>query len=324
MPALFRFHGFLPVALGAAAAALGAPAAFAAPSVAELAAQADWRAAIEHVTAPTDGCYAATFPTRGWHRVACVAAPAGPFLPRGLTGRSAGRIVGNGYDYAAVTATPTKAAVGAFPVVKGLTSETGARGANDYSLQLNTGFMNTAGCQGGASGCQTWQQFIYASGYRSVFMQYWLLGYNNACPSGWNSYSGDCYKNSAAVSAPQVAATELHMLKVKGSAKAGGNDTVTFVGPTSAYSTSGPDTVVYLAGAWTQSEFNVVGDGGGSQANFNTGTSLTVSIRLNDGSTAAPQCAANSGTTGETNNLNLGVCTAVSALHPAIHFVEKN
>ena len=37
-------------------------------------------------------------------------------------------------------------------------------------------------------------------------------------------------------------------------------------------------------------EFNIIGDGGGSEANFNSGTKLTVEIAVNDGSTAAPTC----------------------------------
>jgi hypothetical protein len=45
---------------------------------------------------------------------------------------------------------------------------------------------------------------------------------------------------------------------------------------------------------------------------------------VTDGSTAAPTCATNAGTTGETNNLNLRACTAAGGAHPYIAFNEGN
>lgn len=300
-----------------AAGVLVASGASAAPLTA---AQQSWRDAVTALATP-EGCFAAAFPKAEWHRVACAAAPAVPFLPR--TGARTGRTVGNGHDYAEVTASLVQAATGSFPTVTGVTRETGANGANDYSLQLNSGFMKTSGCKGGASGCQTWQQFIYASGFNAVFMQYWLINYRNPCPSGWNSFGSDCYKNSASVNAPLVPATSLGNLSVIGTASRQ-TDTVTFTDGSTAYRSSGRDSVVGLAQGWKKSEFNVVGDGGGSSADFNTGSSITVKIAATDGSTAAPRCAANSGTTGETNNLNLGACTKAGGATPAISFVELN
>jgi hypothetical protein len=82
--------------------------------------------------------------------------------------------------------------------------------------------------------------------------------------------------------------------------------------------------VLYLATVWKESEFNVVGNAGGSEAQFNSGSSITVKVAVSDGSTSAPSCVADSGTTGESNNLNLGSCSASSGSTPSIQFTESN
>ena len=126
------------------------------------------------------------------------------------------------------------------------------------------------------------------------------------------------------VSAPDVPATQLANVKLIGSATANGNDTVTFANGNTAYSISAKDSVVKLATVWTMSEFNVVGDGSYSSANFNADSSITVKVAATNGSTAAPTCAANAGTTGETNNLNLGSCSVAGDSTPSITFPEAN
>jgi hypothetical protein len=82
--------------------------------------------------------------------------------------------------------------------------------------------------------------------------------------------------------------------------------------------------VVDIAQVWQQSEFNIVGDAGGSRADFNKGASITVKVAVHDGSTSAPGCVADSGTTGETNNLNLGSCTTSGGSTPSIQFTESD
>jgi hypothetical protein len=154
-------------------------------------------------------------------------------------------------------------------------------------------------------------------------MQYWLIG-QGTCPSGgWMADGNDCYKNSAAVSVPKLAISGLSTMKMSGAAVKGGNDTLIFTADGEAYSTSGKDSVVELALDWTASEFNIIGDGGGSEAVFNTGSKLTVKIAVTDGTTTAPVCGANDGTTGETNNLTLGSCTATGGSTPYIEFTES-
>jgi len=155
-------------------------------------------------------------------------------------------------------------------------------------------------------------------------MQYWLINYNNPCPGGWFSYSNDCNTNSNGVSAPQEGITKLKTLKLSGAAKKGGIDTLVFTVGTHAYSTTGSDSVVDLATAWTESEFNIIGDGNGSAADFNSGSSVTVKVAVSNGTKNAPICAPNAGTTGETNNLNLGSCSGTGGSSPYIEFVESN
>jgi hypothetical protein len=47
-----------------------------------------------------------------------------------------------------------------------------------------------------------------------------------------------------------------------------------------------------------------------------------VLIALTDGLSAAPSCVPDSGTTGETNNLNLGPCTTSGGSTPSVMFTE--
>ena len=283
-----------------------------------------WRAAIEHTPVPQEGCFAATYPNTAWTRIQCKVAPKRPYLPRN---GHRGYTVGNGNDYAAVVTGLISSGVGNFPVVTGLKSETGYGGqANTYSLQLNSDFFTTSVCNGASNpaDCLGWEQFVYSNS-GVAFMQYWLLDYGSRCPSGgWMEYEGSCYRNSNAVDVPPQVITQLANLKLSGSAVAGGIDTLVLTTANGAYSTTGNDSVVYLADGWDQAEFNVVGDGGGSEAKFNKGTSLTVEIALKDGSTAAPKCEGDDGTTGETNNLTLGKCSTAGGSTPYIKFTESN
>ena len=339
------------------------PSAFAAPAVENGADQAQvpsmvqaqaiqsWHEDMVRMAAPSEGCFQATFPSILWKQVTCnQVQPFSHPLPRrpdALTrfAESAGaggtQTTGNGDDYAIEVSGLIKSATGTFPSVTGVTSEKsvgvaafgggGILGPNEYTLQVNSNYNKTTSACKSHSGCTVWQQFIYSPDYSTkgkaaVFIQYWLLGYGgSSCPSGFGSDgSGDCYKNSSAVTAPDVPATQLANLKISGTAATGGNDTVVFTNGTTAYTLSAKDSVLDLASAWDQTEFNVVGNAGGSEAVFNSGSSITVNLAVSDGSTATPSCASNAGSTGESNNLNLGSCTATGGSSPSIKFTESN
>jgi hypothetical protein len=313
-----------------------------APTDIEEAAHAQWRQAITGVEAPSGGCFQATFPSTQWDQAPCrtVGTHTHPIPRRRSAGQS--ETTGNGNDYALVTTGLISQTVGSFPTVTGLTSESGVGvaafggggilGPNEYTLQINTNLdRSTPACSGGAPGCTVWQQFVYATDYvtkgsGAVFMQYWLLGYGAAgaqCPAGFTASEHDCYKNSLSVSAPDVAITSLANVKLTGAAVQGGNDTVTFTNGTQAYKVSATDSVLQVATVWDESEFNVVGNADGSEAVFNRGTAITVNVAAQYGSTAAPTCESNDGTTGETNNLEAGPCTTAGGTTPSIQFTES-
>ena len=252
-----------------------------------------------------------------------------------------GDVTGNGHDYVAQATGLTTSALGTFPTVTGVKTEKGVGvglfggggilGPNEYTLQINTNYTGTTSVCAGHTGCTVWQQFIYATDYAAdgigaVFMQYWLLGWgNSACPKSFGSDGeGDCYRNSALVAAPDMPITALANLTISATVVPGGNDTVVFNNGTSAYSITGKDSVLDVSAVWKQTEFNIVGDAGGSRAKFNAGSKVTVKLALHDGSTAAPTCVKNAGSTGESNNLNLGPCTTAGGTTPSIQFTESD
>jgi hypothetical protein len=308
---------------------------------AEAQAQATWRADMARIEVPPDGCFHAAYPNLYWERVACgVGQPrAHSVPPRVEAGGS--DVVGNGYDYAAKVKGLISSAYGTFPSVTGVKSEQsvgvasfgdgGILGPNEYTLQLNTNYTGTtAACQD-HSGCTVWQQFIYSTDYLTtgeadVFMQYWLINWGGSkCPKGFASAGGgDCYGNSSYVTVPDLKIKDLAGETIAAAAVSGGNDTVTFTYGGNTYSVSGKDTVLDIASVWDEMEFNVVGDAGGSRAKFNPGSSITVNLAVSSGTTKAPACAKKAGSTGETNNLDLGPCTTSGGATPSIEFTESN
>ncbi|WP_323123293.1 hypothetical protein [Burkholderia alba] len=335
---------------------------------AEAQAQAAWRENVRHFAPPVQGCYHASYPNLKWEKIAC-GPVSGYRSARRKVSHPNEQVTGSGYDYSAQAPSGNliSEAVGSFPTVTGVKSEKGAGvpqygnggilGANQYTLQLNTNMDSNSAACAGYSGCQSWQQYILVSddvnsagtaltGTTDVFIQTWLENYGqdvdggttNICPSGYtdagadsNGGSGDdCYQNSpATVIANQLPITALASLKISGTATTNGTDTATVTYGTQAYSSSTQDSISDIANGWNQVEFNVVGNAGGSRADFNSGSSLTVAVALTDGSSSAPTCVgpSNGGTTGETNNLNLGSCSVSAgsgSSSPAIRFTESN
>ena len=331
---------FAPLALGLTSL-VGGSISLAAATSGDETARAQWRDTIIRMQTPDVGCYQAKFPSTLWEAIPCRTLSPHTHThptPR-ISSSGQGQIVGNGNDYTLAATGLITETVGSFPSVSGVTIESsvgvpsfgggGILGRNEYTLQVNTNDnTTTSACSGGGSGCTVWQQFIYSTDYETkgsaaVFIQYWLLNYGASCPSGYTSSDGSCYRNSSYVTAPDVAITSLESLKMTGTASPGGNDSVTFTDGTSAYSVTASDSVLGIGSVWRDSEFNVVGDGGGSEAILDQGTAITVHVEVSDGSTSAPTCISNEGTTGETNNHTLGSCTAASGTTPSIQFTES-
>ncbi|MBS0193825.1 MAG: hypothetical protein JSR34_06235 [Proteobacteria bacterium] len=322
------------------AALLGATTSAFAAAPNEQQARKIWLDLIHANPAPAAGCFHATYPSTQWVQGECFPTPHRYMAKPHRSSTGEWETVGNGNDYAIHTSGNISQTVGSFPSVTGVTSETGVGvaafggggilGPNEYTLQINSQMnLHTTAC-GRKSACTIWQQYVYAPDYdvqgsAAVFIEYWLLGYGSRCPSGWDSDgSGDCVKNSNYVAAPDEPITQLGNEKLSGSAKASGNDTVVFTVGSTAYTFSASDSVLKLATAWNESEFNVVGNAGGSLAQFNSGSSVTVKVAATNSSTAAPTCLSNSGTTGETNNLTLHACSAASGSPGYIQFNESN
>ncbi len=303
--------------LSMAAAAQAAPAS----KTAEARLREAWRALISSAVLPGKGCFTVAYPGTVWTRVACTKAPRRPFLP--AHGPS-GFIVGNGNDYAAETATPISSAAASFPSIKGLKSETNDGASNTYSLQLNSSYYVSPVCQSATdpANCRAWMQFVYSNG-DGAFMEVWLINYGFTCPADWGQYVNDCVLNSNEVSVPTQMLSQLADIQVAGSAVSDGNDTVTLTTSSNAYAVTMADSVVDLAQGWNTAEYNIFGDGGGSQADFNAGTKIKIKVRLKDGSTNAPICESD-GFTLETNNLGLAACKALGGKKPSISFTESN
>ena len=305
---------------------------------AEAAARDNWRAIMAHNPDSEEGCFQASYPNVIWEKVDCKEAHPSVHPAFHKPTDSRDQVVGNGHDYVAESTGLISETLGTFTKVTGVKSEKsvgvpefgdgGILGANEYTLQINSNFTGTTAACSGHTGCTVWQQFVYATDYvakgeAAVFMEYWLINWgSSACPGGWENDGTDCVQNSKLVVAPDMKITSLGSLTLSGTVVAGGNDTVVFNNGTTAYSLSAPDSVVDISQVWKESEFNVLGDAGGSRADFNKGSSITVNVALTDGSTAAPTCVANAGTTGETNNLTLGTCSASGGSSPSIEFTE--
>lgn len=268
-----------------------------------------WRKSMVATPRPTTGCFTASYPDAQWREVPCTTPPQRPY-PRKNGTRS--QTVGSGLDYVAEVPGSISTAEGSFDNVAGVTSESGAGVANAYSLQLNTQFFMTTTCSGAAnpSQCQGWEQFVFANSPPDAgfaFIQYWLLTYETTCPPGWTSDGiGDCYINSTqAASVPAQTIATLGQLTVTGAAASGGGlDSIVLASGNTLYSAMGNDYFPDLGQNWQSAEFNVFGNGNGSQAAFNTGSTIVVRTSVNGGTTSAPSCVAD-GFTAETNNLTL-------------------
>jgi hypothetical protein len=294
-----------------------------------------WHIEMAQIPLPKKGCFQASYPNKAWHEVACKPAPPYPQPPRR---GPRPLIVGNGDDVSAQAPTGLiSMAVGSFDSSTatsetGQINATGPQVANAYTLQLNTNFFSpSTGCAGSPNpGCQGWEQFIFENNGTSggAFIQYWLLRYNTTCPAGWFTFMFGtdtyCFRNDSMGAAPasNQPVTNLPQMSLTGTVTAT-SDSVSFFDGTTVSAIAG-DNFVGLSTGWTISEFNLVGDGGGGQANFNSGASVVPRTRIIYGGTAPPNCVAQ-GFTGETNNLSFGpTAPSSSPPGPAVAFTESS
>jgi hypothetical protein len=308
-------------------APLRAPSSPATPLLSALQLQS-WRSALAKSPLPSrTGCFTAHYPSATWLDVPCVTPPNVPYRPVHSV-MTAGRVssVGNGNDYVAETGNLITSVTGSFQEISGVINEADGGQADKYALQLNTNFFyNTPACnkaQNPAT-CQGWEQFVYSNS-GIAFIQYWLINYATTCPKGWNTLKSDCWKNApgGAAYGPEPI-TSLSLEQVTASAGSS-TDTIVISGPGGVATASNGDNVLSLANYWNNAEFNIVGDGNGSTANFNSGVTIGVRTIVYSGTSAAPDCAI-AGTTGETNNTNLvAPCSAIGGSTPGIIFSESN
>ena len=274
-----------------------------------------WRKSMMRVPLPKKGCFQVAYPATAWQEVPCLKPPDrvyGPGQPQ---------LVGHGLDFEAQVPGVMKSATGSFDTVNVMTEND--NGMSDiYSLQLNSGFFQpTPLCSGAAdpNNCNGWQQFVYSSGLGTAFIEYWLLHYSAPCPMGWQAVSVHCVMNSASVPVPPQPISNLKQMSLRGTAAAGGADTIT-VGTPAMIGAMYQDSVLNLAAAWNKAEFGIFGDGGGSQATFNAGSSMAVRTTVDDGTTNAPACMLESFTS-ETNSLSLvPPCCEYGGAMPAVVF----
>lgn len=307
----------------------------------------NWRAIMAQNPGPAAGCFHASFPSYEWESIPCSGAKPHARPPRVRSQQPLKQDVGNGNDYVAQANGLIRYAGGKFDA-SGITSETGEDvlgygfaivGPNEYTLQLNTNANNTTAACANHPNCTVWQQFVYEtdyptdgsdlqnhSGQAALYIQYWLLDWGSAaCPSvEWNQSGYDCYMNSSQIMLDNFPIEDLGEMSMGTSVAAGYNDVLWLYHGTDAYQLRNLDKVLDIANAWTEAEFNVLGNAGLSQAVFNRGTSIKVTLSLADGSMLAPRCVLGQGTTGETNNLNLSSCQASVAANPQIQFGESN
>lgn len=337
-----------------------------ASATAGAAARVKWRTSIGRLPVPNrNSCFKATFPKTEWQEIPCKPAPNRPYLP--VQGRQPADIGGKNYDVAAQVPEQIQqisVATGSFGSGSIAASETGTTYAtvnknsctvlaqdvpSIFSLQLNTNTfpipVSSPIC-GGAPGCEGFQQFVYSSFDNTVTISYWLLNvgkYGTAsCPAnaGWNQWNHNgtlwCWQNTKG-SGPEypVSIGDLYNLTLQGTAAANGGDTVMLTTsgglPYEVYQASNPD-ILGLGQNWQDAEFNVFGDGCGSEAKFKDTAMLTVVLSVGYGPAEfaagyMPLTCKKAKYTGEWNNLGFSgpaqtVSTTVGNGYPALYFTE--
>ena len=304
-----------------------------------------WRERMWATETPATGCFRTAYPDMTWHEVPCKPPSPQPFssLARGPAGTSPAAGGPQGYILRAPLSAHLAKVTGSFPSVTGVTSVstegggTNGWGPNQYSLQISSNAGSTAAC-GDRPNCAVWQQFVYSTRFPFqdsgpvLLMDTWLFNYGRPCPTGWWDFYPDCQKPTGQHAAPLIPITDLAKVQLTGTADKNGKRQAILQYGDELYTVSDDASILNIADMWTDAEFNVYGNGGGSEAVFNPGSSLTVkATALYDNlqlSIYAPKCVtSDNAMTGETNNLNLGNCIAggyPASDYPYVQFTESN
>ena len=316
-----------------------------------------WRQYMAQHPAPNPGCFKAAYPCTGWTQTQCVQAPQRPLQAGGGTDWVAqaqgGNFVSATGSFQSVTGLTSEFDNGthgendfSLQINANKFSTAVANTANCSKSSPCIGWQqfaleNCSSCSGTDGG--------------SIFIQYHLNppcpvsqvgGGNGTGPPGselqgggtvWTQAGSDCFINSAAIAFPALNISDISQISLSATVGNNGLDSVMLAsGPDQIFLVSTPTGFVGLnqqsssqpcsnpqfpgpPGEWCQAEFNVFGLVGGSQAQFNAGTTITVTNALNLAfgppiSASCPPPPKGMGTTGETNNLNLGSTCSVSVL----------
>jgi hypothetical protein len=327
----------------------------------DAAARVKWRTSIGRLPVPNrNSCFKATFPKTEWQQIPCKPAPERPYVP--VQRRQPADIGGKNYDVAAQVPEQIQqisTAIGSFGSGTIATSETGttyapgtctvkAQEPDTFSLQLNTNNfpipVSSPIC-GGAAGCEGFQQFVYSSHDNVIAISYWLINvgkYGTAsCPGAeWHQYNHNgtlwCWQNTKGTPLEYpVSIGDLYNLTLQGTAAANGDDTVMLTTsrglPYEVYHASNPD-ILGLGQNWQDAEFNVFGDGCGSEAKFKGSATLTVVLSVDYGPAEfaagyMPLACTKGKYTQEWNNLGFSgpaqtASTTAGNGYPTLYFTE--
>lgn len=318
-----------------------------------------WEHAIDQLPIPHSGCFSASYPNLQWQGAACTNAhsSAAPELPathdaaQPLDTMGPPELVGTTTDYVAQsTGEPITSVTGSFPNIStGATEHSAttptqppnATQPNLYSLQINsTTKLKSPQCSTNPHpnpSCRGWQQFVYNSGTKKIFIQYWLLTYANTntlthttqCPPTFTNHSitttptkkvpkrnqrpKDCYKpttnNHGKGLTENPSVQTLTKVTFVATATPTGTDTLrmTTLKTGMVVVTGTKDSLLGLGHVWSQAEFNIFGNDDAHVADFSATTTLKVKTTVETGGFAGAteiKCVITS-FTGELNNLTL-------------------
>lgn len=314
-------------------------------SAAETMINKEWRELMAKTPSGSVGCHVVHYPDVTWSEVPCMDRPVRQGYHPSPRSSRALKIVGNRtyVAYGTPAGTSLEQATGSFRSVTGLTSESDTTvpgnpgiggGPNHFTLQLNTNKFSTPQCAG-ISGCMGWLQFVFDSTDAAgayFTMENVLVGWGPTCPFGWSTDGhNNCYDEFVWGAGFIGTVAALQNWSLTGFITST-SDTVMISDGTSSWSVSQPDSVLNAFGNWNSFDFNVFGEGGGTRAVFNSGTTITVQMQAFDqalnpvpATCLLPGSSFDGSDTGETNNLNfVGSCCPIAALGGgyALEFTE--